>query len=231
MKANFFITDLLGLLFPRLCHSCGQALFMHEQALCTACLYQLPETKFHLDPESLADQVFWGRIKIEKASAYYFYVKNGRVQKLVHQLKYQGKKEIGIYIGEIYGRDLTEAPLYQKLNLIIPVPLHPKKMRLRGFNQSEIFARGLAKSMNVPVNTKILYRTKASQTQTRKSRFGRWKNVENIFTTRDDKALKNKNILLVDDVITTGSTIEACAHALLKAEGVKVWVVAMAFAS
>jgi len=231
MKDFLFINEFLGLLFPRLCHSCGQALFIHETAICTTCLYQLPKTKFHLDPESNADQVFWGRARIEKASACYYYTKNSKVQKLVHALKYRGFKALAIYIGGIYGKELKYSKYYQQIDLIIPVPLHPRKKRRRGFNQSEVFARGLAKSLDKPINTRVLYRRKASETQTRKSRFSRWKNVEGVFALRNPRVLEGKNILLVDDVITTGATIEACAHALQQAKSVKIYVAAMGFAS
>jgi ComF family protein len=153
------------------------------------------------------------------------------VQKLVHALKYRGMTEVGRTIGERYGRELMSSPYYKDIELIIPVPLHPRKKKKRGYNQSEIFSQGLAKGMGLPVDNKQLLRQIASGTQTRKSRYSRWKNVEGIFSLNRPMALKGKNILLVDDVITTGATIEACAIALQQSDDVKIWVAAIGFAS
>jgi ComF family protein len=226
-----FLDEFLSLFFPRVCHSCGKALFMHEKAICTACLHLLPRTKSHLDPESNADQVFWGRVQLEKVSACYYYTRNSKVQRLVHALKYRGMTDVGIAVGEQYGRDLANSVYYRHLDMIIPVPLHPRKLRKRGFNQSEVFARGLSESMGIPVENKQLSRLVATPTQTRRSRFSRWKNVEGIFAVKDPMALSNKKVLLVDDVITTGATIEACSRALQKAENIKLHVAAIALAS
>ena len=226
-----FADEFIGLLFPKLCNSCGRALFAHETAICTACLHLLPKTRFHLDPESNADQVFWGRVQLEKVSACYYYTRHGKVQKLVHALKYGGMTMVGRTIGECYGRELKSSPLYRDIDLIIPVPLHPRKKRKRGFNQSEIFSQGLAQSMELPVDSRQLYRRKATGTQTRRSRYSRWTNVEGIFSLREPGELNGKNILLADDVITTGATIEACANALQRAGNVKIWVAAIGFAT
>ena len=223
-----FLDEFLSLFFPRVCHSCGKALFMHEKALCTTCLHLLPATKSHLDARSDADQVFWGRVQLKKVSACYYYTRNGKVQRLVHALKYRGMMDVGMAVGAHYGRDLKKSGYYRQIDMIIPVPLHPRKLRKRGFNQSEVFARGLSETMGIPVECRQLVRLKASQTQTRKSRFSRWQNVEGIFAVRDPDALSHKRVLLVDDVITTGATIEACSRALQKAENIKIHVAAMA---
>lgn len=230
MKYALFVEELLGLFFPRLCQSCGQALFVHEKVLCTSCLHQLPKTRFHLDPESNADQVFWGRCMLEKVSACYYYAKGSKVQNLVHSLKYRGVKAVGTCMGELYGSELKNSEYYKQVDVIIPVPLHSRKRRQRGFNQSEVFACGLGSVMDRPVDTKNLFRKTSSQTQTRKSRFNRWKNVEGVFVLRNPKSLDNKSVLLVDDVITTGATIEACAHALHQAKNLKIYVAAIGFA-
>lgn len=231
INGMILISDFFNLIYPRLCLACGHSLFSNEKTICTSCLYHLPGTDFHKDKNNPVSQVFWGKVKLEAAAAYYFYSKGGKVRHLIHSLKYDGKKEIGIYIGKLYGMDLCSCPPFEDVDVIVPVPLHSKKLRKRGFNQSEMFARGIAISMNVKVDTKILFRSIASQTQTRKTRFNRWKNVENIFDIRKAGSLKDKHILLVDDVITTGSTIESCVHALEKIPFVRISVVAMAFAS
>ena len=231
MRYTFFIEELFGLFFPRLCQSCGQVLFQHEKILCTSCLHQLPKTWFHHDPESKVDQVFWGRCMLEKVSACYYYARGSKVQNLVHSLKYRGVKAVGTCMGELYGSELKNSEYYKHVDVIIPVPLHPRKKRQRGFNQSEVFARGLGAVMEKPIDTKNLRRRTSSSTQTRKSRFMRWKNVEGVFILRNPESLDNRSVLLVDDVITTGATIEACAHALNQAKNLKIYVAAIGFAS
>ncbi|MFZ4401132.1 MAG: ComF family protein [Bacteroidales bacterium] len=223
--------DFFSLIYPNNCMACGNNLFKNEHLICTSCLFHLPKTNYHLEKDNPISQIFWGRCNINTAAAYFYFTKAGKVQHLVHQLKYKGKKEIGIYIGEIYGRELMQSPDYSKTNVIIPVPLHPKKQKKRGFNQSEVFAIGLSASMNIPIDTQTLIRTFASETQTKKSRFKRWENVKEIFSLQNPETLKNKHILLVDDVITTGATIEACVNLLNSIEGVTINIASIAVAS
>jgi ComF family protein len=166
---------------------------------------------------------------IEKAAAFSFYTRDSRIRKLIHQLKYKGIREVGTELGRIYGRTLLSSGFLEGIDIIVPVPLHPSKQRQRGFNQSEMISDGISEVSGIPGNTGILLRKTSSKTQTKKSRYERWTNVEDIFMTPDPDSLKGTHILLVDDVITTGSTIEACASELLKTEGVKVSVVALAF--
>ena len=176
-------------------------------------------------------QIFWGRIKIHSAASFLNFTKSGRVQKLVHQLKYKGKKEVGVLLGELYGSELKHAELYKDIDLVIPIPLHWKKQKKRGFNQSEMFGRGLAKAMNIRLDTVSLYRKVDTETQTKKSRIQRWENVSEVFALKSEAHLEGKHILLVDDVITTGSTMEASANKLLEIPGVKVSLATIAFAS
>ena len=147
---------------------------------------------------------------------------------MIHQLKYRGKKEIGVSLGRYYGRELKTAPLFSSANMVIPVPLHRKKLKKRGYNQSETFAQGIAESMEVKSGSNILIRSYASETQTKKSRFSRWKNVEDIFKVIAPEKIQDKHILLVDDVVTTGSTLEACANKILEVPGTKVSVATIA---
>ena len=223
--------DFFSLIYPNNCLACGNNLFRNEHIICTSCLFHLPKTNYHLENDNPISQTFWGRTKINTAAACYFFTKAGKVQHLVHQLKYKGKKEVGIYIGELYGKELMNTQSFGKTDVIIPVPLHPKKEKKRGFNQSEVFAIGLSSSMNVPIDTSSLIRVFASETQTKKTRFKRWENVKEIFSLQDAEKLKNKHILLVDDVITTGATIEACANLLNTIEGVTINIASIAVAS
>lgn len=226
-----FATYLIDLFYPRLCQACGRSLVSHETVICNYCTVQLPKTHLQDKPENPIEILFWGRANIKAASSYYKYIKGGKVQHLIHQFKYKGFKGIGLYIGEIYGDILNSSTRFSDMDLIIPVPLHHTKKRKRGFNQSDLFAQGLAKSMKAEVEYDNLYRKVASATQTKKSRWERYKNVNEIFGIRDKAQLENKKLLLVDDVITTGSTMEACANMLNQVEGVEVYVVAIASAA
>lgn len=190
----------------------------------------IPRTNYHNLEDNPVAQLFWGRCRIEKAAAFSYYNKGSRIRTLIHNLKYRGIREIGYELGRIYGLSLKAAGYTKDIDLIMPVPLHPEKMRLRGFNQSETISDGIADVVSLPVDIKSLERTTVSATQTRKSRYERWTNVEGIFKVADPVTIMGKHVLLVDDVITTGSTIESCTNELLKIEGVKVSVVALAFA-
>jgi ComF family protein len=222
--------DFISLLFPRLCYACGNHLLRNENLICTECYVLIPRTNFHTEENNPVAQLFWGRCLIEKAAAFSFYNKGSRIRNLIHNLKYKGIREIGYELGKIYGNALNTSGFLEDIDLIIPVPLHPSKMRIRGFNQSETISMGLADSSRVPIDIKSLERSVISATQTKRSRYERWTNVEGIFRVTDPLTLKGKHILLVDDVITTGSTIESCTNELLKIEGVRVSVVALAFA-
>jgi ComF family protein len=167
---------------------------------------------------------------IEKAAAFSYYNKGSRIRKLIHRLKYRGIRELGYELGRIYGLSLRTSGFLDDIDLIIPVPLHPDKERVRGYNQSELISLGIADSAKLPVESKSLVRTVVSDTQTNKSRYDRWTNVEGIFKVIDPQSIMRKHVLLVDDVITTGSTVESCVNELLKTKGVKVSVVALAFA-
>ena len=223
--------DFLLLLYPNLCVACKKSLVKGENVICSFCLFHLPKTFFHNDLNNTVAKSFWGRVQIENAASCFYFTKGNKVQKLLHQLKYKGKKEVGEFIGKYYGFDLRITDGFKAVEIIIPVPLHKKKLRKRGFNQSEVFAKGLAESMHLEINTDCLYRKTASATQTRKSRFKRWENVEDIFAIRHPEQIAGKHVLLVDDVITTGATMEACAEALLRVPGVKVSVVSIAYSA
>lgn len=222
--------DFISLLFPRLCYGCGNHLTRNENLICTECYVVIPRTGYHTIPENPVAQLFWGRCMLEKAAAFSYYNKGSRIRSLIHNLKYKGVKEIGFELGTIYGKSLKSSGFMNDIELIIPVPLHPLKKRKRGFNQSELICDGLSSISGIPVDVTSLIRSTRTETQTKRSRYERWTNVEGIFCLRDPSAIEGKHILLVDDVITTGSTIESCTNELLKAEGVRVSVIALAYA-
>jgi ComF family protein len=222
--------DFLSLVYPHVCMACGKSLFKYEKCICTFCLYHLPRTNFHLEKENPVTMLFWGKAEVHSAASLFYFYKGGRVQQLMHQLKYKGQKDIGLYIGNLYGKELSKTALFNTAECIIPVPMHPKKQKKRGYNQSELIARGLSESMEIPVDTKTLVKTMKTETQTRRSRFSRWENVKEVFELKDHQHLAGKHVLLVDDVITTGSTLESCLLHLSKVPGIKVSVVSMACA-
>jgi ComF family protein len=222
--------DFISLLFPRLCYGCGKHLLRNENLICTECYVVIPRTNYHLENENPVAQLFWGRCLIEKAAAFSFFNRGSRIRSLIHNLKYKGIKEIGYDLGRIYGLSLKSSGFTDDIDFIIPVPLHPSKKRIRGFNQSDTISSGIADATGLVVDTCSLSRITGSATQTRRSRYDRWTNVEGIFSVTDPGTVRGRHILLVDDVITTGSTIESCANELLKIEGVRVSVIALAFA-
>jgi ComF family protein len=219
--------DFISLLFPRLCYACGNHLLRNEYLICTGCYISIPRTNYQLQPENPVAQLFWGRCLVERAAAFSYYSRGSRIRKLIHQLKYKGIKEIGSELGRIYAVSLKSSGFISGIDVIIPVPLHPSKQRSRGFNQSECISAGIAEVTGLPVDTLSLVRTAFSDTQTHRSRYDRWTNVESIFQVTYPEAIAGKHILLVDDVITTGSTIESCVNELLKTDGVKVSVAAI----
>jgi ComF family protein len=224
------LKDFFSLIYPHVCAACGRSLYKNEYSICTFCYFQLPRTNFHRDNDNPIAKIFWGRINIHSAASYYNFGKGGKVQQLIHQLKYKGRKEVGVSIGKLYGNDLRKAPNFCTVDSIIPVPLHPGKQRKRGYNQSECFAEGLSQSMKVTTDFKSLRREAAGSSQTKKSRFSRWENVETAFQVKEPEAIYGKHVLLVDDVVTTGATLEACAASLLEVPGVRVSIATIAYA-
>lgn len=208
--------------------ACGESLLKHEECICSQCIYYLPKTNFHKEKENEVSKLFWGRVEIQSACAFYYFKKQSKVQNLLHQLKYKGQKQVGVKLGSLYGVELKQDKKFEDINLIIPVPLHPDKEKKRGYNQSEMFAIGLSQTMHAPAESSLLIRNFASETQTKKSKYNRWENVKSIFEVTDIEKLKDKHILLVDDVITTGATIEACAQHLLTVPGTRVSIAAIA---
>ncbi|HOP57793.1 MAG TPA: ComF family protein [Bacteroidales bacterium] len=227
---NGLYDDFLSLLFPRVCYACGKNLVRNEKLICTECYVLMARTNYHLQKGNPVEQLFWGRCRVEKGAAFSFYNRESRMRQLIHNLKYKGVREIGIELGCMYAYDLKQSGFFEGIDILLPVPLHPSKKKARGFNQSEMIAEGVARIAGLPVDTTSLQRVSKTATQTRRSRYDRWINVEGIFKTDNKAVIENKHILLVDDVITTGSTIESCTSELLRTEGVKVSVIALAVA-
>ncbi len=225
-----FITDFLELFFPKICIICGNKLVTQEKFLCLDCTHDIPRTNFQTDPDNKAAQLLWGRVRAENVFSFYYFRKGSKYQKLVHSIKYKGLSDLGYEAGRWIGGALSANPSLTDFDIVVPVPLHPKKEKQRGYNQSEWIARGISDSLGKTIVTDNLIRLVYSSTQTRKHRFERWKNVENIFSVKNAQSFENKHLLLVDDVLTTGSTLESCSTGLLKIPGVKISVATLAYA-
>lgn len=229
-KLILLADDFISLLFPRLCNACGQPLVRNEKLICISCMLDIPGTNYHLHRDNLLEKRFYGRCYIEKAAAWSYYRQGSKVQHLIHKLKYNGVKPLGKHLGGVYGNILKDSAFCDDIDCILPVPLHRSRIRKRGFNQSALIAGGMSLALGIPCMENILVRLKRSSTQTSKQRYERWENVEAVFSVRESGPIEGRHLLLVDDVITTGSTIEACAAELLKLPGVKVSVAALATA-
>ncbi len=200
-----------------------------EDLLCLKCLYEIPKTEFHIHEENLMEELFRGQVYIEMAASYYYFHKGSRFRKLIHNLKYKNRPDIGVALGKYYG-SVLKSTKFAECNILIPIPLHPLKKRIRGYNQSEKIAEGISEIMDIPVDTKHLIRTVNTETQTRKTIEQRRENVESVFKITDETVFSGKHILLIDDVVTTGSTLIAAAKELSQLPDTKVSVVTLAFA-
>lgn len=203
----------------------------HEHYICKSCIYKIPKTNFYKDPQNIVSQIFWGRTQLVHAFAHYYFAKGSILQGLIHKIKYQGAKELAFELGREMAFDFIDTDLSNSFDLILPVPLHPKKEKKRGYNQSDWIARGFAEVLDIECNNNILQRVVYTSTQTKKNREQRWENVKDAFEIRNASLIKNKHVAIVDDVLTTGATLEACANKLNKIAGVKVSIITLAFAS
>ena len=222
------VINLLNLFFPKVCMACQNHLTDNELHVCTTCRHQLPLTNFHFDRSNAVHKMMYGRIKLEEATALLHFSKKGIVQQLMHNLKYRGHEVIGHFLGEWLGEELKNSETYKTIDVVVPVPLHKSKQKRRGYNQVDKFGRALALALNADYNTVTLIKTTATKTQVFKDRLKRSSNIEANFTISEQDTLKYKHILLVDDIITTGATIEACANALFTIEGLKLSLATMA---
>ncbi len=225
------INDFLSLIYPRHCEACGNNLFKHEVFVCNYCKLNLPKSNYHKNPQNELSQVFAGRIPYENVLSFYVFEKSGRVQKILHAIKYQNQKALAEFLGKRYSEDLIKDNVFNNVDVIVPIPLHKNKLKQRGFNQSEWFAKGISLGLNIPMDLTTLIRKTETSTQTKKRKYQRWENVEGIFELSNNESLKNKHVLIIDDVITTGATIEAAWQCIKDIEGIKISIAAIAFAS
>lgn len=222
MKGSGLFDHLMGLFFPCVCVICGNELLQGEEGVCLACLYKLPKTNNFKKPDNNAEKLMAGRIPFERIASYCIYTKQGTLPPLIYHLKYHHSQNIGLLLGRMFGKDLRGSDFLNPVQLIVPVPLHPKKEKERGYNQAEIIAEGLSESTGIPMSTGNLIRVVYNPTQTKRTKTQRWENVKDIFKVANPELFERKHLLLVDDVITTGSTLEACGIALQTCRNIKI---------
>ncbi len=222
MNLRNWLDSILNLFYPRVCAACGETLLREEDTVCLKCRYLLPRTGYELHADNPLAQIFYGRVKFHAVTACFFFAKSGKVQHLIHELKYKGNKEAGIFLGQQLGESIKEAPLFQSIDYLIPVPLHPKREKKRGYNQSLMIAKGISEVTGITIGDNYLVRAVNTATQTKKSAEERYKNVKDIFEVRSPEELIGKHILLIDDVLTTGATLESCAHQLESIPGITI---------
>lgn len=222
--------DFLRIFYPEVCAACDRSLVRGEEALCTHCVNALPRTRAGFDLQNPTARIFYGRVPVAAAGSFLIFRPGGMVRDMLHQIKYRGKRQLAVVLGRMYGEELQQGGI-QPPDFIIPVPLHPRKERQRGYNQSACFAEGLAERIGGTIETGLLVRRRFTQTQTRRSRWARWENVNEVFGVTRPAKLAGKHILLVDDVVTTGATLEACAAGLLGAGAASVSVLTIAVAA
>jgi ComF family protein len=224
-----YLLNVLHLFFPKICITCNTQLIISEKLICTQCRHDLPIICYKNLKNNKIKNAFHGRIPIEKAISFLFYRKEGKTKKLIHSLKYKGNQEVGNFIGDWFGNILSTSNEFNDIDYIVPVPLHKKKLKLRGYNQLTTFGLKLSEHLETTYKPGILIRTSASKTQTFKQRFERFSNNETKFNVTNSSLFENKHILLIDDVITTGATLEECSKELLKTQNIKISIVTMAY--
>lgn len=226
---NTYTKDLLNLFFPHFCEGCGSDIGEDSQLLCLQCMARLPETNFFEAPGNPVEKTFYGRLTTEAAGAAYYFTKDSLVQHLVTELKYQGNKEVGLYLGRMTALQLSKSNRFDTVDCIVPLPLNDKKLKKRGYNQAALICEGMSSILDIPVIPDIAIRKLFTETQTAKDRVDRWQSMQNVFELKNPRRLENKHILLVDDIITTGATLEACGNVLLKAPGARLSIATVAW--
>lgn len=225
-----WLLSFFQLLFPHQCAVCGASLQEGEEVVCMRCNMDMPRTNYHCRKDNPVERMFWGKLPLERATSFFFYHKGSDFRRILHLLKYGGRKDLGEAMGRFMAAELMLTDFFRGVDVIVPIPLHPRKQRLRGYNQSECIARGVSAVSGILIDTSSVMRRKHTETQTRKSAYERWENVNGIFQLRYPERFIGKHILIIDDVLTTGATITACADVFQGVEGVRISILTLAVA-
>lgn len=221
---------MLSLLFPHTCASCQSDLLERDSEVCGPCLLDLPETGFTGLPDNPVEKLFWGRLPLQSASSLYYFNKGGAIQKLLHEIKYKGNRALAIQLGKNLGKAIAQYHAPGSVDALIPLPLFPKKERQRGYNQAQLISEGISLVTGLPVLTDVIIRPEHTETQTKKGRLERWKNIDGKFELKDPDAIKGKTLMLVDDVVTTGATLDSCGQELFKAGNINLHIAVLCMA-
>lgn len=233
-KPNYFntlLTDFIALLYPEICVGCSRALKQSDHIICFDCSMNMPRTYYEKHPNTPIEKLFWYKADIQEATAAYFFTKKSRIQNMIHAFKYRGNQEAAIFLGEKLGILIRNSHRFKTIDCILPVPLHPHKKKIRGYNQAELLAQGISYILDIPLEIDLLLRKDHNSSQTNKGLYTRWANVNSVFCIENPERITNKHVLLVDDVITSGATIEACAQQILAITNTKVSIASLAIAS
>ena len=230
IQVSSMLKDALHLFYPHLCSSCGDDVLSYDKLICNECFYHLPRTHFYRMHQNSIDKIFYGRLNIKAAHSEFYFTKGHLLQQLIHQLKYKRNKELGIYLGKLMGQSLMLSSRFKDIDFIVPIPMFKEKEIKRGYNQAEVIAIGVSESMQIPLLPHHVKRILPTSTQTKKNRSDRWSNVKDSFSIGNQNELYNKSILLIDDVITTGATLEACGNQILQIPGAMLSIATLAHA-
>ncbi|ULQ51260.1 ComF family protein [Flavihumibacter fluvii] len=220
---------LSGLFFPHTCAACGSANLVPDAGICPQCLATLPVTGYLHEPGNPVEEIFWGRITLQHAAACCFFAKKSRIQHALHQVKYHFRGDAAIHLGEWMGHQLSASAWFSSIDLLLPMPLHPKRQSERGYNQAELLCRGISAVTKLQQLPNALVRKSATRSQTHQHRHERWENMQGVFGIADPGPLANRHILLIDDVVTTGATLEAMGEQLLKIPGLTLSICCFAY--
>ncbi len=223
------LSDIYNLFFPESCFTCENPLTDNEKYICTSCSFNLPESHYTDLKNNTLEQTFKGRIPIKEATSLLLYSKKGIVQKLIHQLKYKNQQEIGVFLGKWLANEIKQSNRFKNLDYIIPIPLHKKRLKERGYNQLDLFGKTLSEELNIPYETQLLLKTTNTKKQSKKNRFARMEKQETVFKLNPYKDFSNKHFLLIDDIVTTGATIETCYSCLSQLKNIQISIAVMAF--
>jgi ComF family protein len=223
--------SFIDLIFPRICAGCQQPLLLNEEHICTNCRFELPKTNSHIEADRKLANKFAGKVNIEHSLAYLKFIKGGKVQKIMHDIKYGGNQELGELLGRMYGAELREKGYSEHFDLVLPVPLHKNRLIIREYNQSDCLSKGLAESLKIEWRNDVLKRGIETESQVSKSRLERYKNMQDVFFVENFEGLQSRKIVIVDDTLTTGATLESCVLALQDVGINKISILAFATTS